>query len=186
MGKHLSTSLNIARVVVTLICLICFVLQSHQEIEKFFSNITSVSTRYTSGKEANIRLPRFVICAAEPFKSDKFPETLDEYLNLTYSQEELIYNFFTNGSQWVKRDYKVTEIATFYYGRCYVVEALLPVVIVGLNITEEAIVYFIDYGQELCIINSLQYCDVLIPNIRLKSFLHDIKVEAHKTIKEER
>ena len=75
---------------VTGLCLICFVLQSHKEIEKFLTNMTSVSTQLKSGEEENIRLPRFAVCANEPFKSDKFPETLDEFLNLTYSKNELL------------------------------------------------------------------------------------------------
>ena len=174
------SKLNIARMAVTLMCLICFALQSQREIIKFLSNKASVSIQYMSGKEANIRLPRFAICADVPFKSDKFPETLEEYTNLTYSQEELISVI------WGEKNYNVTEVATIFYGRCYIVEHPEPVVIVGLNVTSQAILYFIDHGQELCIINSIQYCDVAIQSVVLKYYLYDIKVEAEKMVKDER
>ena len=176
---HLSP-LNIARVIVTLACLMLFFLQSRKEIEKFFSNMTSTSTRYMSGKEADIRLPRIAICAAESFKSDKFPETLDEYLKLTYSQDELIGTYF-NG-----KIVQATEIATIYYGRCYVLKTPLNRFVVGLNVTKEVIAYFIDHGQELCIINSIKTCDVQIQSIVLDNFYHDSKIQANKLVREER
>ena len=177
---------NTARIAVTFVCLICFALQSQREIKKFLSNMTSVSIRYMSGKEANIRLPRFAICADVPFKSVKFPETVEEYLELTYSQNELISDYQIDGQSIELDNVNVTEVATMYYGRCYIVENPHPVVIVGLNITSPANLYFIDHGQELCIINSVQYCDVAIQSVVLKHFLHDIKVGAEKMVKDER
>ena len=179
MGTNLSP-FNIARVIVTFACLILFFLQSRRVIEKFFSNMTSTSTRYMSGKEADIRLPRIAICAKESFKSDKFPETMDEYLKLTYSQDELIAGL------WGEEDYKVTEIATIYYGRCYVLEMPRSRTIVGLNITKDVLVYFIDQGQELCIINSVKTCDEQIQSIVVNNFYHDSKISANKLVREER
>ena len=180
MGTHLSP-FNIGRVLVTFACLILFFLQSRRVIEKFFSNMTSTSTRYMSGKEADIRLPRIAICAKESFKSDKFPETLDEYLNLTYSQDELI------GGIMDEEDYnKVTEIATIFYGRCYVLEMPRSRTIIGLNTTKEVLVYFIDQGQELCIINSMKTCDEQIQSIVVNNFYHDSKIAANKLVREKR
>ena len=178
-GTHL-TPFNIARVIVTFACLILFFLQSRRVIGKYFSNMTSTSTRYISAKEADIRFPRIAVCAKESFKSDKFPETLDEYLNFTYSQNELIGGFYFDD------DYKVTEIATIYYGRCYILESPRARTIVALNVTKEVLVYFIDHGQELCIINSIKTCDVQIQSIVVNNFYHDSKVEANKLVREER
>ena len=179
LGTHL-TPFNIARVIVTFACLILFFLQSRRVIGNYFSNMTSTSTRYISGKEADIRFPRIAICAKDSFKSDKFPETLDEYLNFTYSQKELIGDFFFDD------DYKVTEIATIYYGRCYVLESSRPRTIIALNVTKEVLVYFIDHGQELCIINSIKTCDVQIQSIAINNFYHDSSVKANKLVREER
>ena len=186
MLSYLSLS-KAARIIVTALCLICFVLQSHKEIEKFLTNMTSVSTQLKSGKDENIRLPRFAVCADEPFKSDKFPENLDEYLNLTYSKNELLGAMSYDKIDDVANDldqFKVTEVATIYYGRCYIVEIDDPVVFVGLKI--EATLYFIDQGQELCVINSILGCDVQIESVDLHKFHYDIRIEANKIVKEER
>ena len=176
-----------ARIMVTALCLICFILQSHKEIEKFLTNMTSVSTQLKSGKEENIRLPRLAVCADEPFKSDKHPVTLDEYLNLTYSKNEILGAMSYDTIDMVKNGLdklKVTEVATVYYGRCYIVEIDEPVVFVGLK--TEATLYFIDQGQELCVINSILGCDVQIDSVDLHTFLMDIRIEAKKIVKEER
>ena len=80
--------------------------------------------------------------------------------------------------------FKVTEVATVYYGRCYIVEIDEPVVFMGLKI--EATLYFIDRGQELCVINSILGCDVQIQSVVLHKFHYDIRVEANKIVKEDR
>ena len=176
--------LNFARVMVTLTCLIFFVLQSNKEIDKFFSNMTSVSTHYMSGIEADIRLPHIVICAAEPFKSDKFPETLDEYSNMTYSKDEIISNLWPEETDDGTR-IKVTEIATISHGRCLVLE-IPSWFFIGLNLTQEVMVYFVDHGQELCIISGTINCDVPIQSMVLNKFYHDAKIAANKIVREER
>ena len=152
-------------------------------MEKYFSHVTSISTQFMSEKEVDIRLPQIVICLAnDPFKSEKYPVTLDEYNNLTYSQDEVI-GFIGEGIY-------VTEITTFYYGKCFVLE--IPQKdnndreLIGLNITKEIRLYFIDHGQELCIIYGVVYCDVQLHNVVLDKYYHDIKIRAKKTIREER
>ena len=193
MGSYL-LPYNMVRIIITLACLIFFILQSRKEVEKYFSNATSSSTEYLSDKEADIRLPRIVICLANnPFKSAKFPETLDEYNNLTYSQDEVI-GFIGEGSN-------VTEIATLYYGKCFVLEIpfqkktmtnTIPKDnrdrgdLIGFNTTKEIRLYFIDHGQELCIIYGVVYCDVQLTNIVMEDYYHDIKIRAKKTVREER
>ena len=176
--------INFARVMVTLTCLILFVLQSNKEIAKFFSNMTSVSTHYMSGIEADIRLPHIVICAAEPFKSDKFPETLDEYRNLTYSKDEIIATLWPEETDDGTR-IKVTEIATISHGMCLVLETP-SWLFIGLNLTQEVVVYFVDHGQELCIISGTINCDVPIQSMVLNKFYHDAKIAGNKIVREER
>ena len=183
MGSYLSPY-NILRIIVTLACLIFFILQSRKEVDKYFSNVTSSSTEYMSDKEVDIRLPRIVICLANsPFKSTKYPETLDEYNNLTYSQDEVI-GYITEGSN-------VAEIATFYYGKCFVWEISAKGNhhggnFIGFNITKEIRLYFIDHGQEVCIIYGVVNCDVQLTNVVLEKYYHGIKIKAKKTIREER
>ena len=152
-------------------------------MEKYFSNVTSSSTEYMSDKEVDIRLPQIAICLANnPFKSAKYPETLDEYNNLTYSQDEVI--------GYIGEGIKVTEIATFYYGKCFILE-ISPKhnharELIGLKVTKEVRLYFLDHGQELCIIYGVVYCDVQLHNVVLDKYYHDIKIRAKKTIREER
>ena len=82
--------------------------------------------------------------------------------------------------------YKVTEIATIFYGRCYVLEMPKDRTIVALNIKNQALVYLIDNGQELCITNSIKTCDVQVQSILVNNFYHDSKVQANKLVREER
>ena len=97
-------------------------------------------------------------------KSDKFPETLEEYTNLTYSRDEVIGTIMgsTNTSH-------LTELATYRYGRCYVLEISpneeVESHLIGFKIKKNLMVFFIDYGQELCIIYSVLHCDVLLHNV---------------------
>ena len=46
-----------------------------------------MSTRFVTDVE--MRWPKIVICLDEPFKTDKFPMTMEEYLNTTYSLDEV-------------------------------------------------------------------------------------------------
>ena len=78
--KKYSSSFTIARVVLTLTCVIFFVLQSYQQMDKFFSNMTSVSTRKM--KDVEVQIPNMIICLNEPFKSDQYPKTLEDYYNI--------------------------------------------------------------------------------------------------------
>ena len=185
MEKYLS-QYNIVRIIVTSACLIFFVLHSKQEIEKYFSNVTSFSTTIMTDKEVALRFPRIVICVADnPYKSDKFPETLEEYTNLTYSRDEVIGTIMgsTNTSH-------VTELATYRYGRCYVLEISpneeIESHLIGFKIKKNLMVFFIDYGQELCIIYSVLHCDVLLHNVLLDKYWHGVKIRSKKTIREER
>ena len=177
------TPYTILRTIVTLACLIFFVLQSRKEMEKYFSKVTSTSTQYMSDKEAHIRLPRIVICLAnEPFKSDKYPETLEEYNNNTYSKDEVI-GFIEEGYG------NVTELATFYYGKCFVLEISEGKdiwFIIGLNIRKEIRLYFIDHGQDFCIIYGVLYCDVHLHNLVVEKYYNQINIRAKKTVREER
>ena len=54
------------KVIITQICITLFVLQSHQEVIKYFSGLTSVSTRTEA--VLDLRYPIIAICLTEPFK----------------------------------------------------------------------------------------------------------------------
>ena len=46
--------------------------------------------------------------------------------------------------------------------------------------------YLIDKGQELCVVNSLVWCDVQIEAIVLREFFHESKTKVKKSIREPR
>ena len=101
----------------TSICAILFILHSYKEIGKFFSNMTSISIQ-TVTQVVDIQFPQIVVCLKEPFKGPKFSESLEEFQEMTYSYDEIFGGLHPNASQGMK----VTEIATFVYGRCFVFE----------------------------------------------------------------
>ena len=171
------SSFSIAKLIITVGCLVFFVLQSHKEMKKFLSNVTSVSTQ-PHRRDVKIRMPRMVLCLDEPFKSDKYPDTAEEYYQSIYSKDEIIGNiFFPSGVQ-------VTELTTFYYGSCYMLT--IPEesswIIISLNLAKDVILYLVDHGQELCIINHVAFCDVPIQGMVLKQFFHDILIRARKML----
>ena len=177
---------SISRITITIACLVFFFLQSHQEMVKFFSNRTSVSTRFVNDVE--MRLPKVVICLDEPFKADKFPMTVEEYLNLTYSQDEVIGKLWPNALQH-GTIINVTDIATFWYGRCFVLE--LPknwesTYRARLYALGKYKIYFVDHGQELCVINGLIHCDMTVEPIILGKSYHEVTVKAKKVVGEAR
>ena len=192
--KKFIFSQNIARLLITLACLIFFFLQSHKEMEKYFSDMSSASTRVVGDME--IRLPRIVICMEEPFKSDKFPMTLDEYQTLTYSQSEVIEWYpcmracqsESGCPPSCSPGVQVTEIATFWYGRCVMLDIpknwdSLPV---RLNTTAKIAVYFADRGQELCIINGHIHCDKTMEIVIMEELYHEVRIKPKKTVGESR
>lgn len=84
---------------------------------------------------------------------------------------------------------RVTEIATFVYGRCFVFEmprSWKEGLRIGFNTTKHVRVYFTDKGQELCLVNSLVWCDVQIEAIVLREFFHESKTKLKKNIREPR
>ena len=111
--------------------------------------------------ETNPKLPfpTIVICLKEPFKVEKYPVTPEEYHNLTYPLEEVIdmSNSIPNISQGLVAE----EMATFYDGMCYVLKvpqdfSYPNLVFISLKTDKLLHVYFIDEGQELCMLYSSQ------------------------------
>ena len=147
--------------------------------------MTSASTQVVTDIE--VRMPKIVFCLAEPFKSGKFPETLEEYINITYSMDEVIG--YVSASN-------VTEIGTFMYGRCFILEIEDSPketefsdeigILVGFKTTREIKMYLIDHGQDFCVVNSVIKCYVPLQGIALKPSLTDIRIKPKKYILEER
>ena len=189
---------SVARLTIIIVCLISFFLQSHQEIVKFLSNRTSVSTRFVTDVE--MRYPKVVICLDEPFKSDIFPMTSEAYLNSTYSLNEVFVYLWPNVSrsgpiERVLGSINVTEIATFWYGRCFVLEIPLKwarartkdrMILAELNAIGKYKVYFLDRGQELCVINGPVHCDKTFEPLILGKLYHEVRVKAKKVVQEAR
>ena len=193
------TPFVIARVFATIACLIFFVLQSQKEMTKYFSKITSASIQAKTN--IDVRLPKIVICSQDSFKSDKFPKTVEEYINITYSKKEVIG---TGGVEMKSLGMKlmdgvnVTEMATFMYGMCFVLE--IPEdynnklqhnkdtqlhVNIPLNTTKEMYAYFVDHGQEACLENTVPNCDVP-QGITVRDYNTRVIIRATKSILEGR
>ena len=131
---------------------------------------------------------------ADPLKSEKFPDTIEEYTNTTYSKNEVI----AGGVD----DVPVTEIATFMYGMCLVLDiepkdhqndAKQPNklqnnelhVRIGLNTTRKITAYFVDHGQEICLIYAVPNCDIP-QGIVVQGFYTKVKIKAKTALLEER
>ena len=175
MKKYLSTY-NIARIVLTLTCVIFFVLQSYQETDKYFSNMTSVSTK--SVKNANVRFPTIIVCLKDPFKIKRYPKSLEEFRDITYTADEVFYN--------VPNSYKIKSIATIWQGMCFLLERTKgsdPVLYMTFKITQDLKMYYVDKGKELCLIYGLAFCDVQIEETLANAHGNDIAVSAKKFIR---
>ena len=164
----------------SLVCVIFFVLQSYQQMHKFFSNMTSVSTR--TMKDEAVRIPNIIVCLEEPFKTNKYPKSLEEFYNITYSADEVFYK--------LSDEFKVTSIAT-WEGMCFLMrrrngydpKSDHTEFFMAFNITKHIKVYFVDKGQELCLKYGLVNCDVQIEAILSKGHGNDIAVSAKKILR---
>ena len=173
--KEDSSAYNIAKVTLTLTCVILFVLQSYQQMDKFFSNMTSVSTRKV--KDVVVRIPNIVFCLEDPFKTKKYPMSLQEYHNITYSAHEVF--------KYVPDDLKISSIAT-WEGICYLFrrnphsdETIFEI---SFKITNNMKIYFIDRGQELCFKYGLFLCNMPLEASLSKEHGIDMIVSTKKFI----
>lgn len=145
------------KVSIMVTCCLLFIWQSYQEVDKYFRGITSIATR--TERNDNLQFPSIVICLKDPFKMDTYAVTLEEYRNWTYSLEEIIDldSTMPNRSQGLV----VEEIATYYEGMCFVVmpprnRTYPENIFIGLKTNNPLNVYFVDKGQELCILYGSQ------------------------------
>ena len=175
------TLFNLATFIVTLSCVIFFVLQSSGEMEKFFSDMTSVSTRTLP--YSKIRNPTIVVCLKEPFKTGNYPETMDEYRNQTYSFGEVFAGVHPGDSEGLR----VVPTATFWYGMCFVMKVpetwhseltlTFNTGLIPMNM------YYVDKGQELCIIFGMHFCNVFIKKVMLASNTFETHVRVRKRVR---
>ena len=160
----------------SLVCVIFFVLQSYQQMHKFFSNMTSVSTR--TMKDEAVRIPNIIVCLEEPYKTNKYPKSLEDFYNITYSADEVFYK--------LSDDLKVMSIAT-WEGMCFLMKRRNGSdntrFFLTFKMTKHIKVYYVDKGQELCLKYGLVNCDVQIEAILSKGHGNDIAVSAKKILR---
>ena len=139
------------------ICSLLFILQSYKEVEKYFKGMISVANSIEHND--NLSFPTTVICLKEPFKMDKYAITLEEYRKWTYSLDDIIDTdrSIPNKSQGLVAE----EIATNYEGNCFVLKppenwTYPKIVFIGLKSNKSLNIYFVDKGEELCILYSSQ------------------------------
>ena len=173
--KNYSSAYKIARIVLTLICVILFVLQSYQQMDKFFSNMTSVST--STMKDVAVRIPNIVVCLEEPFKAKKYPKSIEEFLDITYTVDEVFRN--------VPVDLQVASIAT-REGICYLLkrrqESDKTIFEISFKMTKDIKIYYVDKGQELCFIYGLFLCNVQLEASLVRGHGSDMIVTSKKFI----
>ena len=149
-------------------------------MEKFFSNMTSISIRTVT--DLKIRKPTIVVCLKEPFKIAKYPKTMEEYYNLTYSFTEVFADVHPGPSEGLE----VKDIATFWYGMCFVLEVpdtWEAELTLTFNTGKKVNVYYVDKGQELCIIYGSHFCNVYIQKVVLTSNTFETQVRVQKRVR---
>ena len=149
-------------------------------MEKFFSNMTSISIR--TATDLKIRKPTIVVCLKEPFKIAKYPKTMEEYYNLTYSFTEVFADVHPSHSEGLE----VTDIATFWYGMCFVLEVpdtWEAELTLTFNTGKKVNVYYVDKGRELCIIYGSHFCNVYIQKVVLTSNTFETQVRVQKRVR---
>ncbi len=103
--------IHVAKFGIALLWLGVFVYQMSFIFAKWMANETATSTQYIHNKK--LQLPYITLCPKKPFKCTMRTFTEDEYLNCTYSFEELFPNEKRNGA------WNVTSFRTSMNGRCY-------------------------------------------------------------------
>ena len=138
-------------------CCLLFILQSYQEVVKYFMGMTNLAS-YVEHND-NLPFPTTVICLRDPFKMEKFAINVEEYRNWTYSLDEIIDTdrSIPNKSQGLVAE----EIATNYEGNCFVLKppenwTYPEMVFIGLKSNKSLNIYFVDKGEELCILYGSQ------------------------------
>ena len=145
------------KVSIMVTCFLLFTLHSYQEVDKYFGGMTSVAMRTETNQ--NLPFPTIVICLKRPFKREKYAVTSEEYHNLTYSLEEIID--IDNSSPNISQGLEAEEMATFFDGMCFVLKfpedwSYPKWVFIALKTDKSLLVYFVDKGQEICILYGSQ------------------------------
>ena len=137
---------------ISAVCVILFVIQSYREVKNYLSRMTSVAI--ATELEHNMPYPNIIVCPREGFKEAAFPKTTEEFVNLTYSQTEIIeYVADHRGNYFV--DINMTEIATITHGMCVFLEIPDDLgygnwgLILSTYVSTQ--IYLVERGQELCI-----------------------------------
>ena len=125
-----------------------------------------------------VRIPNIIVCLEEPFKTNKYPKSLEEFYNITYSADEVFYN--------LSDELKVTSIAT-WEGMCFLLKRSNGSdhtrFFLTFNMTKHIKVYYVDKGQELCLKYGLVNCDVQIEAVLSKGYGNDIAVSTKKFLR---
>ena len=171
-----------AKASLTAVCILLFVLQSYRELGKYFSRMTSVAIKTEAVED--LRYPSIVICLEEPFKSARYPKTLEEFSNVTYSADEIIFPH----DYWptVEEGLELSEIATFRFGKCYLWEVAKNWTYsrwIGMKLRSRKRVqmHFLEKGQHLCI--TYGYCNEQYDSITLEKDFYEVYISATKNVR---
>jgi hypothetical protein len=152
--RRVSRCLSLLRIFVYSALLVPVAYESFHEISNYASGIrsTAIQTR----EDKNLKYPNIVICTATSFKGNTLIMSTDEYLNNTYSIEEVFNTSNTCG------DFTISTIHTRFKGRCFVIEpkeTMSYTDYIGFRILDlkKARVHLVRKHQELCVI--MGYCN---------------------------
>ena len=131
-------------------------------------------------KDVAVPIPNIIVCLDEPFKTYKYPRSLQEFYDITYTADEVFKH--------VPKNFKITSIATIWQGMCFLLKrtersSTEIYMTFKRRMTQDIKLYYVDKGKELCLIYGLAFCDVQIEETLANAHGNDIAVSAKKFIR---
>jgi hypothetical protein len=145
------------------VCLTFFCLQSFQELEKFASGLTS--TAISTYTDDNLGYPYIAVCSRKSFKKNQFVSTAEMFDNNTYNYDEIMNPELSDSNKYVKINL-VSTVRTTYRGRCYLFKADAKHsswIAFKVRNPKQVVVDLLSKSQELCVI--MDECNVEYPGI---------------------
>ena len=117
------------------ICLACFFANSVAIFRAFCSNTTIISTQVIPSPDGVLESPTFLICNDSPYKKPILYFDADGFKNNTMALEDTLVDvLFVKAEEGGFLSYKpvsikesVKEIATMFYGTCFMIDKQLQV-----------------------------------------------------------
>ena len=112
--------------------------------------------------------------------------TTEEFLNITFSSDEIIETALAGNYPVLDNINNITEIAAFGKGRCFLLEVPKDLghsswnLLVSLHVSGS--IYFIEKGQEMCLIYNSCPSQLVVAHMDKDNYLSMTKIRAVKKI----